>query len=385
MKAAPSGRTIILLLALCAMLGSLATQLLVPALPRMASDLGADTRTIQLVIGLYLAGLGAGQLIAGPLSDRFGRKPVLLGGLLLFVAGSAIAAITSNMMVILGARVLQALGAAAGVVASRVMVADYFPAHEIAARQATLMAVVLLSPAAAPVIGGLIAETLGWRAIFAGLVVLALVNAALAVPMLPVPDTARRTADSLRVACRSLGRNRQYLWNVAAIAAGSAALYTYLAAAPFVLDQGFGLGPRDSGLCLLLVAASSIAGTRLVRRLDRTGGGQVAGAMIMTLGALLLFVLGLSGLDRLMPVLLGTAVLGVGAGVAGPSGIGHIIQSSPGNEGTAASLAGAAQMLTSALAAGTVGHAATLGTIWMGGVLTALASFSLLAAWQGHR
>jgi DHA1 family bicyclomycin/chloramphenicol resistance-like MFS transporter len=180
-----AGRGTILLLAAVAALGSLATQLLVPALPQVAHDLHVGPGPAQLVISVFLVGLGAGQLLTGPLTDRLGRKPVLLAGLLIYCAGSLAAALAPSLPLLLGARALQALGGATGVVTARVLVGDLFPPHETAGRQATLMAVVLISPALAPVIGGTLSELVGWRWLFGGLAAAGLAGLAIAVPGLP--------------------------------------------------------------------------------------------------------------------------------------------------------------------------------------------------------
>src|SRR5690606_33377781 len=141
----------------------MAIHMIVPALPLVAMDLGVTARAAQNVISFYLFGLGFGQLLAGPAADSFGRRPVLLVGLALYAAGATLGALAVGAESLIAARVFQGLGASAGLVTSRAIVGDLFGASEAGKHQATLMGVVLISPAVAPVVGGLIADLTGWR------------------------------------------------------------------------------------------------------------------------------------------------------------------------------------------------------------------------------
>ena len=375
---AKHGKTTVLLLAVIAAMGSLATQLIVPALPALAHDLHAGADDAQLVVSLFLVGLGTGQLMVGPLVDRIGRKPVLLTGLALYCLASAAAAMATSLPMLVGARLFQALGGSAGVVTSRVLVGDLFPPHEVAARQAMLMSIVLVSPALAPVIGGLLTEWIGWRAIFT-LLALAGTTAAI-LGWLALPVSSRQAepgaASSLRASYHRLLRNRAFLTATAAVAGGSATLYMFLGTAPFLLGAGHGFGPRNVGLCLMLVAGTSIAGTFLVGRLERQGDAMLTGALC-NFSAAALFLL-LSPLPSVAAFIGPAMILGFGAGISGPAGIARVIRAEPGAEGTAASLAGALQMLCSALAAFALGRFAPVGAGTLG--LAALMTTGLALA-----
>ena len=374
-------RGTILLLAAIAALGSLATQLLIPALPALARELHTGADDAQLVIGVYLVGLGAGQLLAGPFADRIGRKPVLLAGLALYCLASAAAALAPTMPLLLVARACQALGGAAGVMTARVLVGDLYPSEAAAGKQATLMAVVLISPALAPVIGGLVSEVAGWRSLFAGLAVAGMAGAVLSATALP--ETRARTgggpALSLAAGLRRLSRSSAFLRPAVAVMGGSSALYMYLGTAPFLLHADHGLRPREIGLCLMLVAGASIAGTFLVAPIERRGDAMLAGSALNFAAALLLLALGLAGLHSLAAFLVPTTLLGLGAGMSGPAGFSRIIAAEAGLEGTAASLAGAAQMFTAALAALALGRFAPVGQVDLAIGLTLATAAALLA------
>jgi len=347
----------ILLLAAISVLASLATQLLVPALPQLANDLRSSTGDAQLVIGLFLFGLGVGQLFAGPLSDRAGRKPVLLAGMALYCFASAAAAFAAAMPWLLAARFLQALGGSAGVVSARVLVADLFPPEEATARQATLMAVVLVSPMLAPVIGGFLVELAGWRMVFASLACAGVLVGLLALRNLPSrPSAVGGERRSIAAAWRALATNRRFLGPSVAMAGGSAAIYMFLGMAPFLLSHDHGLRPRAVGLCLMLVAATSIAGTFLVARVERRADALLTGSSIVAGSSLLAFVFALAGLDGIVFFIGPMALLGIGAGMAGPAAITRVIASDRTLAGTATSLAGALQMLVAALAGALLGR-----------------------------
>lgn len=359
---AKPGRETILLLALIAAVGSLATQLLVPVLPLLAADLHVGAGDAQLVIATYLVGLGTGQLLAGPIADRAGRRPVLMGGTIVFCFGSALAWAAPGFWLLLAARLLQALGASAGIVTVRVLVGDLFPPDEAAGRQASLMAVVLISPALGPALGGALGEWLGWRAIFAilgaaGMIALAII--AVRLPE-PPPRTSTRPATRIRDDLGGLARNPRFAGPALAIAAGSSALYMFLGTAPFLLAHDHGLSPRETGLTLMVVALASIAGTFLVARLDRRRIALETGAALTVVASLGLGAVALSGSAALGALMAPLVVLGLGAGICGPAGITRIIRSSPGREGTATSVAGACQMLASAGCASLLGRFAPM-------------------------
>ncbi|MEJ6008865.1 multidrug effflux MFS transporter [Novosphingobium aquae] len=378
-----SGTAIILTLAAIAALGSLATQLVVPALPPIAAEFGASTVAAQRVIGIYLLGLAGGQLFAGPMADKYGRRPVMLGGLGLFVIGSAAALAVHSLPWLLSARLLQALGGAAGIVTARVMVSDIFPPEEAATRQATLMSVVLLSPAIAPVIGGAMTEVAGWRSIFV-LLVLTGLGAALFVKV-RLAESPRRAAAPARNLLHAWGMllaTPRFTGNSLAMTLASSSLYAFLAATPFILSSQHGIGPRDTGLFLLGIAAAGIVGTKFVGVINRRSNGSIVGASLVASGAMLLLVGAVAGAHSLAAFFLPMVLMGFGTGVLGPSTISAIMQSRPGLEGTATSLAGALQMGGSALASSMIGAADTLR---LGIVLSIMTLLSLAAAMAASR
>lgn len=380
-------RNSILLLGAIAALGSLSTQLLVPALPSIAADLGIGVGPVQLVIGVFLVGLGGGQLVVGPLADRTERRHLLLGGLLLFAAGSLLAAFAQRLEVLLAARFLQAAGGATGLVLARVLLNTMVPPERAVAAQASLMSIVLISPAVAPVIGGSLTEWFGWRAIMALLCVSGL--AACLVVRRRIPRAADGQSLSppmrLRSAYRQILENGGFLAPTVAMACGSSVLYLFLGAAPFLLESDYGLSPRDTGLCLLLVATASIAGTKVVGRAEPFVDPLRLGTGLALLAVSLLAAVSARGDPALTVLLVPCTILGFSAGFIGPTAIARILASSRGLEGTATSLAGAIQMTASALAAWVGGSFAAQGSLHLGLALAPISAMGLASALATRR
>ena len=341
-----SGSGTMVALAMVAALGSMAIHMLVPALPQLAQDFATDAHGAQLAISIYMIGLGAAQLVAGPAVDRWGRRPVLLAGLGLYGLGALCCTLAGSLSMLLAGRAVQAAGGAAGVVTARVMVGDLFGREEAAARQATLMTIVLISPALAPVVGGFLTAFGGWRMVPALLGLVAVVVLAVVVTRLP---RGQRDAAPARPAANlgRLWRNPRFTMATLAMASASSTLYMFLASAPFLLrDEG--LDPRRIGIALLVVAAASIAGTRLVRHLSRAGRGLMVGTGLILAGACGVMLLAGLGLQTPAGLIAPVVLVGLGAGVAGPSAMAIVVFAEESMAGTATSIAGATQMLASA-------------------------------------
>ncbi|MFC6744869.1 MFS transporter [Methylobacterium persicinum] len=185
----PARHASLALLVAVTMTGTVALHIFVPALAVAAADLGTDAAGIQTTITVYLVGLAGGQLLYGPLSDRYGRRPVLIGGLALYLAGLLLAIPAPNLGILLVARMMQSLGACSCLVIGRAMVRDVSTREDAARKLAILVTAMTLTPALAPAIGGVVSQAFGWRAVF---VLLAVVVALLgALVVLTLPETNR--------------------------------------------------------------------------------------------------------------------------------------------------------------------------------------------------
>lgn len=383
-KGKTSGGTgTMLALALVAALGSMAIHMLVPALPMLAHDFDTDPQGARAAISVYMIGLGTAQLVAGPAVDRIGRAPVMLAGLALYMLGALGCVMAGSLPVLLIARAVQAAGGAAGVVTTRVMVADLFGREEAAARQATLMTIVLISPALAPVVGGVLASSLGWRMIPAALGVIALGVFLIMLRRLPKTQATGSQRSLIRDYAR-LVRNPRLTLTTVALATASCTLYMFLAGAPFLLHDE-GLDAKAIGIALLCIALTAIAGTRMVRFLAKGGRGLEIGVTLIFTGALIEAVVAALGGHQPLALIAPMLLVGMGSGITGPSAMAIILFADEELAGTATSLAGATQMLASALATLLLGLITPLTPFRLALALVASGTLCLLAGWRGGR
>ena len=342
------------LLVAVTMTGTVALHIFVPALAAAAADLGTTQAGAQLTITVYLVGLAGGQLLYGPLSDRYGRRPILLGGLGLYLAGLLIAIPAPNIGVLLVARVLQSLGACGSLVIGRAMVRDVSTREDAARKLAILTTAMTLTPALAPAIGGVVSGALGWRAVF---VVLAVIVAALtALVAFTLPETNRH-----RVALPGLGAVLAGYLRLARVPAfraylvagscGGTSLYAFLAVAPFLLVR-LGRSPQEVGLDCLIVVFGMVGGAVLAGRL----AGRVpirkaarGGNLVCIVSALALLAVDRTGSLTVVSLIVPLFVYAVGVGLLSPNAVAGLMNVDPHAAGSASSLYGFTQMTFGAL------------------------------------
>lgn len=343
------------LLVAVTMTGTVALHIFVPALAAAAADLGTTPVAAQLTITLYLVGLACGQLVYGPLSDRFGRRPVLIAGLSLYLAGLLLAIPAPSIEVLIVARVLQSLGACGSLVLGRAMVRDVSTATDTARKIAILTMAMTLTPALAPAIGGLVAGAFGWRAVF---VVLAVLVAGLgALVVLTLPETNRRPValpgiGAVATAYGRLLRNPAYRAYLLAGACAGTSLYAFLAVAPFLLVDRLGRSAQEVGLDCLIVVAGMVVGAAVAGRL--AGRMPIPRAARIGNGLCLASALALLAIDRtghltVVTLLAPLSVYAVGIGLLGANAVAGLMNVDPHAAGAASSLYGFTQMAFGAL------------------------------------
>jgi MFS transporter, DHA1 family, chloramphenicol/florfenicol resistance protein len=284
-------RTTLLLMAPFDLLASLAMDAYLPIVPRMPEALGTTPATIQLTLGLYLLVLGCGQLVFGPLSDRFGRRPVLLAGAWLFAGASAALASTSSALAFLVLRVLQAAGGAASLVATFATVRDVYAARPESTRLYSLLGTILaVVPAFGPSLGAAIDRCLGWRGIFLSLALFAVLAALQG--FLRWPETRSSECRHVRVAhVLQIVANVPFWIYTLGFSTAMGAFFVYFSTAPLVLINRAGLNPVAFSLVFGTVALVMMATSRFVGRLAaRWGevGCLIRGMTFLASGAALL-------------------------------------------------------------------------------------------------
>lgn len=293
----PAG--LLVLLAGLTAFAPLSVDMYLPALPQMARDLNAPGAGGALTVAAFYVGLCLGQLFHGPLSDRVGRRPPLIGGIALYVAASVGAAIAGSIDMLIAMRFLQALGGCAGIVIGRAVVRDSFAPHESAHVFSLLLLVMSVAPVIAPLLGSFVLLAAGWRAIFwilAGFGTLVWLGTLLRLAETRSQETAdhARGESPLRSYLAILGE-RQVMGYALAAGCSHMGLLTYLAIAPEVLISGFGVSPQHFGWVIAvngvgLVAANTI-NRRLLRRFDydrilrRANIASIAAALVLAAAA----------------------------------------------------------------------------------------------------
>jgi DHA1 family bicyclomycin/chloramphenicol resistance-like MFS transporter len=339
--------------------GTMGMHMFLPALPEAGRELGTGSGPMQMTIGVYIVGLGIGQLVYGPLSDAWGRRRVLMAGLVLYCIGSAVAALAPDIVVLIVARILQSLGACAGVALGRAIVRDT-NTDEGMVRDVGLLAMLMtLNPVLAPMVGGVVTAAFGWRANF---IVLGLTGAlTLTLVYLLLQETARPSGRfAIRGVLgdyRDLLKTRQY----AAFAIGGGFVTTtpfpFLITAPFIFTRQLGesvqMAGVYSGIMLLGLAAGNGVAGALSRRLGSTRVLRTATALNLACCAafLLMVLMHRLSVPSIMAVML---VLALGLGLANPPAIGKAMSIDPRLYGSASGLYGAIQMAAASILTGLV-------------------------------
>ncbi|MDN0085643.1 Bcr/CflA family multidrug efflux MFS transporter [Crenobacter sp. SG2305] len=358
-RSCPPHAYLIVLLGALVAFGPLSIDMYLPGLPAIAQGLNAPISQIQLTVGGFLAGLCLGMLVYGPLSDRYGRRPVLLSGIALYLVASLACALAHNAEQLIALRVLQAIGGGAGSVMGRTVVRDVFALDEAAQTLSLLHLVTMIAPLLAPILGSWLLLYAGWRALF---LVLALFGAAcLLVVALFLPEShpADRRGDlTLMAAFRAYGRLFADPPSIGYLLANGltfGAMFAYITGSPFVYIQYFGLSPQRYGYLFALNTAGIIALTLLNKRLSR----RVAPDQLLqgqtALVAMTGCALWLLGARHLLSVFLPLLIpIGL-TGSIGPNAMARLLQRHAERAGAAMALAISAQfglgMLASSLVA----------------------------------
>jgi len=365
--------------------GSLTMSIYTPVMPSVGADLGAGSDSVKLTLTTYMLGFAVGQLFYGPLSDRYGRRPVLLVGVSFFIATTFACSLAPSIGSLIGLRVLQGLGAASGAVLSRALTRDAYSAHEMPVVMSWISLGMNISPSIGPTLGGFLGEWLSWRATFwfvggFGLVLLLVSSLGLA-------ETNRHRSAQVDLASLLRGsgemlRDRHFLGYVLTLGFAMAINFGMLAGAPFILQDRLGFSPQEFGLISLLSIGGFTAGTftnnRLVGRVAPTAIMSVAG-WFHVFALVVMGTLSLSGVVAWWAIIGPHMVLSFGSGMIMPNSNAGALGLFPRLAGTAASWVGLAQMGMGALGTIAVAVLTLIGSRYVAMPLViALMPFALL-------
>ena len=253
---------LVAVLAALAALGPLSMHIFLPALPVIALEFSVTAGTAQLVLSVALFAIALSTLVYGPLSDRFGRRPVMIAGLVIFLAGSAVAAAAPGVPLLIGGRVLQAVGAAAGMTVGRAVIRDLYDRETAARLMAYTVTALVVAPTVAPLIGGLLNDFAGWRAIFVFSAGLGVVVLLVAMPKVPETIGERLAGVGLRGMIGGFGsllRVPQFCGYAGLISFGMGMFMAFIGAAPYVTIGVLGRPPTEFGLYFMLVFGSALS------------------------------------------------------------------------------------------------------------------------------
>jgi DHA1 family bicyclomycin/chloramphenicol resistance-like MFS transporter len=340
--------------------GLLAMTICLPSMPEWSAIFQASPAAVQMTFSAFVFTYGALQLVHGPLSDRQGRRRVLMLGLMLVIAGSALAAGAAGVDALVGARALQGTGAAAGMVAGRAMVQDLFDGAQRTRVMAYVGMAMGLVPPTATIVGGQLHVRLGWQANFVLVAVLGLALLLAAWRGLPADKphaAASRGLGALLGAYATLLRERAYVLHVAVLALTVAVFYAFLSGAPLVL-RSLGVGPGEVGFFIMFVPLSYIAGnfatSRLAFRRDARWLMRT-GQTLNFIAIVTMLALGLAGVRSPFAFSVPLMLLGLGHGLLMPPVLARTVGLVPALAGAAAAIAGVMQQFVGGLGAYAVG------------------------------
>jgi MFS transporter, DHA1 family, multidrug resistance protein len=374
-----------LLLAMLTALGPLSMDMYLPSLPDIAHVLDAPVARTQLTISSYLVGFAAGQMIYGPLSDLYGRRPVLLAAVALYLASTLACAAAQSVDLLIAARLLQGISGSGAIVLARAIVRDVYSGVQ-AARELSLMgSISATAPIVAPMIGGVLQAVFGWRANFFCMSAGGLIALLVAGRLLPETLRPGNRAQSLSVFSMMRGygavaRHRGFLIYLGIITTTYAGLFAWVSGASVVLQGIYGLSSVTFGFTFALGAAGYMLGamlaTRLVVRLglERT---IAVGVVVIAAGGLSLTLAVATGIPGLWLVA-AMALYLAGVGLAMPQAMAGALTPFPDRAGTAASLMGLIQQAVAAIIAAVIG-AFLVQSAWpVTGVVLAMSTLTLL-------
>lgn len=334
-------------LMLAASVGPLAMNVFLPSLPGMARYFDTDYAVMQLTVSIYLAATAVLQLFIGPASDRFGRRPVMLCSILLFIIGSLAALLAPTIELLLAARTLQAF-AAGGMVLSRAIVRDTVGTDEAASKIAYITMGMAVVPTFAPVLGGLLDAIYGWQASF--IMMLVFGTLALGLVFLDLGETNHRPSTSMAAQFRTypelLGSRRFWGYSVTA-GFTTGTFFAFLGGGPYVATEMLGLNPASYGLYFAFVSCGYVIGNftsgRYARRLG-VDTMMLAGNIVSLLCVLASLALFSYGISHPLALFLPIGLVGVGNGMSLPSTNAGLVSVRPDLAGSASGLGGSIQI-----------------------------------------
>ena len=397
MKIGPESRAFVFLLGALTALTALAIDMSLPALPELGHAFNAPPHQVQLTLSLFIAGYAVGQLVVGPMADRFGRKPILLIGLVLYMIAATACAASPGIGFLVTARLLMGFAGSVGPVLARAMVRDHFSGKTAAQMFSSLTAVFALAPLVAPTVGGWLLVRFGWQAIFVFLLVFAAVLAAVVAAFfaesLKTPDARALSPSRLLSNYGIFLRSRVALGYAVVNGLCWAGIFAFLSGSPFVFIEFYGVSADRYGFYFALSAAGLVAGSLGNKwLLRRFGSSHVlrAGFAIVLLGGAIQFAACLLQWGGPMAIMIGFMIYLSGQSIVMPNAMAAAMEPVAHMAGSGAALIGVVQMICGSVAGYAVnalydGTPTPMGAVILATALSTVAMhWALLRAHNSH-
>lgn len=350
-------RGMIVLLAAASALGPVAMQIMLPAIPVVRETFDISTGTAQLTLSLSMFSIAVATLIYGPLSDRYGRRPIMLLGISITVLGSALCMMAGSIEWLIFGRIVQAAGGAVGLVLARAIVRDVYPADQAAGVIATLVMVMVIMPMLAPLAGGELMIRFDWHSIF---YLVAAISLFLLLAMSrSLPETLQKQTPfsgvlSMLGGFVTLMRSRVFAAYALNVAFVSVMFFSFISAAPEIMVSVLKRPPNEYGYYFIMVPAAFMAGNYVTRWFSKSAGVNTLisrGAWLAISGISIALILHLSGVHHPLALFMPVALTTFGNGISLPNAQAAAINQFPEMAGSASGLTGFLQMGFSAVAA----------------------------------
>jgi DHA1 family bicyclomycin/chloramphenicol resistance-like MFS transporter len=347
----------IVLLAAASALGPVAMQIMLPAIPIVRESFNISTGTAQLTLSLSMFSIAVATLIYGPLSDRYGRRPVMLTGICITVLGSLLCMVAGSIEWLIAGRIVQAAGGAVGLVLARAIVRDVYDANQSASIIATLVMVMVVMPMISPLIGGELMVRYDWHSIF---YLVAVISLLMLVAMYKrLPETLKQPipfTGTINMLKSFIGLFRSRVFSAYAVSTAfiSVTFFTFISAAPEVMVSVLNRPPDEYGYYFIMVPAAFMAGNFVTRKLSQNMGIHrmiTVGSRIGLIGIVVAIALLMAGVHHPLALFVPVAFSTFGNGISLPNAQAGAINQFPDMAGSASGLTGFLQMALSALAA----------------------------------
>ena len=356
---------LIALIAGCCALGPMANNMLLPALPGIQREFAATTVAAQTTVSAFLISFAVGILFVGPLSDRIGRRPVIVGGLVVFIVGCLTAALAASLEWLVLGRIIQALGAAAALTVARAVAGDRYQGAALAQVFAIVTMAMMLGTTLSPALGGYLIIWIDWHAGFwvvASLAAIVLLCILWLLPETRRKDAAAESAGQLARAAGTVIANPRFIGYTLQVGLIYSVFLAFISVAPYVMSQALDRPATDFGFYYILLSAGYFAGNFFVASRGRVIAPEklmFVGLLLQMLGAAVALLLALGNVWTPAAFFLPQLPMAFGQGLALPHLTAKAQQMAPGYPGVAASMVGFGQQATAALSVQLMGLAAT--------------------------